>query len=557
MRQALRENALCAFAAISGCATIAWLGLYGFAWNDYEMEAQPSFTALAHGHFVEFLRLAPAYGGSLIMRAPFALAPNLWGGGELAVYRMIALPCLLAAVVLAVWLCARMRAAGHSTLARAVAVGVCAANPIALFALEYGHAEEILGACLCVAAVLIAGRSSLGRQRTVWAGALLGLALANKPWALLAVGPVLLALVSSTGAWRWRPAILCMGTAGAVTALVLAPLTIVSRGGIAHQTLATPAQEIFQPWEVWWFLGTPNHVPAPHGETRSVPLNAPLSTRPQWRIAPSWLRGITHPLIVLLAIPLTLLAWRSRRTKGAALQLLALLLLLRCVLDTWDISLLPAAVPARAARLGGQRARTSRPPVFALASTALAWLSFEVAALARRARLPVSVLPRVVAAARLLAGAARARLAADGRSNRFGSADTVSAFGRPVRPRPSTHDHQVLDPHAQLARADRRPARPSRRCPPRSGSSEAVRDSRGASWTSRPTPWPSPWPKCSPYAACSISLARHRVDVAPAEARGAPRRGPPPARPARARRPPAPALEIPSPVAYVRVQSEQ
>jgi hypothetical protein len=375
MRRALRENALSAFAATAGCAMIAWLGLYGFAWNDYEMEAQPSFSALAHGHLLEFLKLAPAYGGSLVMRAPFALLPNLWGGGELAVYRMIALPCLLAAVVLAVWLCARMRAAGHSTLSRAVVVGLCAANPIALFALEYGHAEEILGACLCVAAVLVAGRASLGPRRAVWAGVLLGLALANKPWALLAVGPVLLALVSSTGVWRWRPAIVCMATAAAVTALVLAPLTIVSRGGIAHQTLATPAQEIFQPWEVWWFLGTPNHVPAPHGEVRSVPLNAPLSTRPQWRIAPGWLRGITHPLIVLLAIPLTLLAWRSRRTTGAALQLLALLLLLRCVLDPWDVTYYP--LPFLLALLAWEASRRGRrPPVLALASTALAWLSF-------------------------------------------------------------------------------------------------------------------------------------------------------------------------------------
>ncbi|HEX5852263.1 MAG TPA: hypothetical protein VFY36_04145 [Solirubrobacteraceae bacterium] len=371
----MRENALCAFAAMGGCAIIAWLGLYGFAWNDYEMEAQPSFSALAHGHFVEFLELAPAYGGSLVMRAPFALLPNLWGGGELAVYRMIALPCLLAAVVLAVWLCARMRGAGHSTLSRAVAVGVCAANPIALFALEYGHAEEILGACLCVAAVAVAGRASLGPRRVVWAGVLLGLALANKPWALLAVGPVLLALAPHAGAWRWRPAIACMASALAVTALVLAPLTIASRGGLAHQALAVPAQEIFQPWQVWWFLGTPNHVPAPHGEVHSVPLNAPLSTHPQWRIAPSWLSGITHPLIVLLAIPLTLLAWRSRRTVGAALRLLALLLLLRCVLDPWDISYYP--LPFLLALLAWEvSARTSRPPVLALASTALAWISF-------------------------------------------------------------------------------------------------------------------------------------------------------------------------------------
>src|SRR5580693_6510628 len=106
---------------------MAWLGLYSFVWTDYETEARPSFEALAHGHVLEFLRLAPAYGGSLIERAPFALVPGLWGGGQLAVYRAVALPCLLAGAVLAVWLVSRMRAEGRSKLARAVTLGVCVA----------------------------------------------------------------------------------------------------------------------------------------------------------------------------------------------------------------------------------------------------------------------------------------------------------------------------------------------------------------------------------------------------------------------------------------------
>ena len=93
----MRENALCVLAAAGASAVMAWLGLYAFAWTDYETEAQPSFSALTHGHVLEFLRLAPSYGGSLVERAPFALLPGLWGGGELAVYRMVALPCLLAA----------------------------------------------------------------------------------------------------------------------------------------------------------------------------------------------------------------------------------------------------------------------------------------------------------------------------------------------------------------------------------------------------------------------------------------------------------------------------
>ena len=188
MRLRVRENALCALLAGAGCATIAWLGLYGFGWNDYETEAKPAFDALTHGHVLEFLRLAPAYGGSLIERAPFALLPGLWGGGQLAVYRMVALPCLLAAAALGVWLVAQMRererSPANSMLAKAIVLGICVANPLTLEALELGHSEELLSACLCVAAVLLAQRGHIN-----WSAVALGLAIANKEWGLLAIGP--------------------------------------------------------------------------------------------------------------------------------------------------------------------------------------------------------------------------------------------------------------------------------------------------------------------------------------------------------------------------------
>ena len=371
MRQALRENALCAFMAAAGCATLAWLGLYGFAWNDYEMEAAPSFQALAHGHLIEFLRLAPPYGGSLVERAPFALLPDLWGGGTLAIYRAVALPCLGAAALLGVWLVAQMRAQGHSRLARAVALGVCVANPITLVALEFGHPEELLGGCLCVAAVLAAGY-----RRPLAAGVLLGLAIANKDWALVAAGPVLLALPAR----QW---LRCMLSAGAVTAAVLAPLVLASSNTFTQSAhaITSPYASIFQPWQVWWFLGAPNHVHAALGAARSVPLNAPLSTRPEWRLSPSWLDAVAHLLIILIGVPLTLAAWRARKRTNvaprlAALHLLALLLLLRCMLDPWDTTYY--LVPFLLALLVWEAlANTTRPPVLALASTALAWVSFQ------------------------------------------------------------------------------------------------------------------------------------------------------------------------------------
>jgi hypothetical protein len=369
MRRLIRENALCALMAGVGCATMGWLGLYGFGWNDYETEARPAFEALAHGHVLSFLRLAPAYGGSLVERAPFALVPGLWGGGELAVYRMVAVPCLLAAAAFGVWLVAHMRSRGQSTLSRAVALGLCVANPLTLRALELGHPEELLGACLCVAAVLLAGR-----DRPVWAGLLLGLAIANKEWALLAIGPVLLALPAK----RRLP---CLAAAGATATAVLAPLMLSGSGHFvagAGATVST-SSTIFQPMQVFWFLG--HHSP----QARHLLGLA----KHDFRLAPAWIGPISHPLVIAVALPLTGLLWRKDRRKTVpsldghrqpgggwpanALLLLALLLLLRCMLDTWDNVYYP--LPFVVALLVWETGAHRRPPVLALSSTVLVWFN--------------------------------------------------------------------------------------------------------------------------------------------------------------------------------------
>jgi len=366
MRRLVRENALCALAAGAGSATMAWLGLYGFACNDYEIEAQPAFNALTHGHVLEFLRLAPAYGGSLVERAPFALIPGLWEGGQLAVYRMVALPCLLAGAGLGVWLCAQMRGTKcpptRPALWRAVALGVCVANPLTLRALELGHPEELLGGALCVAAVLLAAH-----ERPLWAGVTLGLAIANKEWALLAVGPVLLALPSRRA--------LCMLSAGALAALVLAPLALVGSGGFVASTRATaaPPSTIFQPWQAFWFFGH-------HGE---VVRGLFGTIKPGYRIAPAWVGTVSHPLILLAGLVIPASLWLQARRRGLrrlserdALLALALMLLLRCLLDTWDTVYypLPFVLALLAWEIIGE---TRRPPVFALLATVLMWISFQ------------------------------------------------------------------------------------------------------------------------------------------------------------------------------------
>jgi|HubBroStandDraft_2_1064218.scaffolds.fasta_scaffold00113_23 hypothetical protein len=373
MRRIIRENAPCAVMAGAGCAAMAWLGLSNFVWNDYETEAKPPFEALAHGHFLSFLRLAPAYGGSLVERAPFALLPGLWGGGSLAVYRMVALPCLLAMAALAVWLCARMRAEARPVLARAMVVGICVANPLALSALEVGHPEELLGACLCVGAVLLASRG-----RPIWAGVLLGLAIANKEWALIAVGPVLLALPrlpqrDARRVFAGRPAVSCIASSCIVVAVIFTPLLLVSKGSfVANTSAATvPLGKLFQPWQLWWFLGS--HAARVHGT-----FGAPL---PGYRTGPAWTEAISHPLIVAVGIGLAGAVWLQHRheqrgvSERSAMLLLALVLLLRCVLDTWNTGyyMLPCAIALLAWDVRGAR----RLPVLALVSIVPPWFALQ------------------------------------------------------------------------------------------------------------------------------------------------------------------------------------
>jgi hypothetical protein len=356
--------------ALAGLLALAWLGLIGFAWTDYDGEAAPAFLALSQGHLVRFLELAPSYGGSLVLRAPFALIPSAWGGGELAVYRAQAVPCLLAAGALGVWLVARLRADGQPRLTRATALALCVASPIALRALEIGHAEEILGAVLCLSAVLAAGSG-----RRVAAGVLLGLAIATKAWGVLAIGPVLLALPAG----RWRALLV----AAVVAVLVLAPLYAGSHSRlVAAGKGASQTGTLFTPGHVWWYIGKPGVVMGSDGHVK-----------PGYRVPPAWLGHVTHPLIVFLALPLTLLAVaRRRRGLGDALLLLALLLHLRCLLDTWNN--VYYCLPFLFALLGWETVARRRPPVLTLASTFALWALFT--------KLPGHVPPDAQAAIYLL-----------------------------------------------------------------------------------------------------------------------------------------------------------
>jgi len=353
----LRDHGPALALAALGVWAMSYLALYGFGWNDYEQESLPAYSALVGGHVWQFLTLLPAYGGSLELRAPFALIPGLWGGGEDAVYQAVSIPCLLAAAVFAVWFLAALRRLGNGRLARGTVLALCVANPVTLYALQYGHAEELLGAVACVAAVLAAQRGHAS-----WSGLLLGIAIANKQWGLLAVGPVLVALPAQ----RRRALVI----AAAIAAAFYLPLWLAdylghSAGSAGGALAGSGAGTIFQPWQLWWFLGA-------HGHTVRDAVGA---VKIGYRTAPAWLQTVDHPLIVALAFPLSALA--ARRRPADAMLLLALLLAIRFAADTWDTVYYP--LPFVFALLCWESLRWRRPPVLSLAASTLVWLVFIVA----------------------------------------------------------------------------------------------------------------------------------------------------------------------------------
>jgi hypothetical protein len=340
---------------LAGAVVLAWLGLAGFAWSDYDSEAAGAMRALAGGDVNGFLQQIPAYGGSLVLRAPLAGATAALGGGELAIYRVLAIPCLLAGVVLAAALARRMAARGASRQACLAVVALCAVNPVILPALQIGHPEELLCAALAIGAVLVAAE-----DRWLLAAVLLGLAIATKAWAVLAIGPVLLALGTRRTA--------TLAVAGAVTLVVLAPMALAgSADTIVHGSRSTGL--LFNPWQIWWLLG----------DVAGVGLDG--APRPGVRLAPAWLSPLTHPLIAALVVPLSLLAWRARRHGHGghteqALGLLALLFLLRCILDPWNS--VYYELPFLLALLAWEALyRGRRPPLLTLGATLATWLTFR------------------------------------------------------------------------------------------------------------------------------------------------------------------------------------
>lgn len=304
-------------ATLLGAVVLALMAastLLTVAFTDYEAEALPAVSQLTAGHLGGFLGALPAYGGSLILRAPLALAAHAAGGGELAVYRVLALPCLAAALLFGVHLFTRLAPRdGRTTLAPWLALGVVVANPLIIPALDTGHPEELLGAVLCAAGVMAAFT-----DRPVAAGVLLGLAGANKAWAVLAVLPALVAL-------RHGRVTLVL-VAGAVCGAVMAPALLHGTAATGSaRTFAAQGSQIFQPWQWSWFLG--HHGAVVHGL---------YGAKVGYRTGPGWVFAVGHLPVLAAPLAAAALAVAARIRREDALVLLALCFFLRCVVDPWD-----------------------------------------------------------------------------------------------------------------------------------------------------------------------------------------------------------------------------
>jgi hypothetical protein len=338
------------FAALAlvllGAVYVAWLGFGVQTTGDYPRLFASSMNALLGGHVAAFFQLLPedGAGGSVLLRAPAALAGKLLAGGQLAIFRFGALESVLAVGALGLWLARGMRAAGRPSIARAAVIGLCVIVPALLDAIFFGHPEEPLGAALCVSAVLLAGA-----DRPALAGVALGLAIINKPWGVLAIAPVFLAAP--------RGRVLIASVAGGIAGAWFATAYLVAPAHFTHSLSALSSVAHSQ--ELWWPLA---HLSAPPGVTPSYYL-------------PDFVTAHARELVVLLAAGLSLpLARRPERTTDNCLALLALVFLLRGMLDPNDH--VYYHVPFVIALVAWE-ARTRGAPVLALLATGLLWLVFH------------------------------------------------------------------------------------------------------------------------------------------------------------------------------------
>jgi Glycosyltransferase family 87 len=291
----------------------AWLAFRHAVLGDYPTDAAPAVEALAHGHVAAYLHAKPIMGPfATAFEAPF----TLFGRGEFQRYEWACFGCLLVVACLGWYLADVARRRGATALTQGLIGLLCVVNPLTLQAIQLGHPEELLTAALAIGAVAMAID-----KRALVAAICLGLAVASKQWAVLAIFPVLMALPER----RIRACVVAACVAGALflPALVAAPGAFMEIQGHAASggRLATI-------WSVWFPLSPP--TPRSLGSLGTVMVHE----------QPRVVQHLTHLLIVAstVAVPVGLWIRRGRFGLDGAepFALLTLLVLLRCSLDPVD-----------------------------------------------------------------------------------------------------------------------------------------------------------------------------------------------------------------------------
>jgi hypothetical protein len=325
--------------------------------GDYTTDAGPAVRALAAGRFGQAAAVPFMMGPfSIVLRAPFAWAAGQLGAGELWSYRAGILPCLAAAALLGLVLVRRSRSHGWTGSWLFVVAVLAVLSPASLAAAQNGHPEELLAGVFCVAAVLLALDA-----RWAWAGIALGLAVATKQWALLAVIPTLLAAAPGS-----RLRLTLVGTATA--ALVYVPFVARDPGAFMAATRSEAHVVSAATPETVWLLASHEKTVRLHG----------FPTLTYHEVA-HWVPPVSHSLIILAALPLGLLLWRRSGRGADPVALLALLFLLRCVLDPVDQGYFhaPFLLALLAWEVSGGKLRMGGLPAATVAAAACLALTFD------------------------------------------------------------------------------------------------------------------------------------------------------------------------------------
>jgi hypothetical protein len=317
-------------AAVVACALVAASAPLGVDYLAPPCDPQicddpgPAIGALAHGDLHGFFASQPPMGSfSLLLRAPAAL---IGGDGDLLVYRLGVFVCLLGAGLLAVWLATTPIRRGRPWTLWALVSAAIVINPLTYQATRFGHPEEVLAAALTAGAVLAAGR-----RRWLLAGALLGCAIATKQWAALGLLPALLAAPAGT---RARLLGVCLALVAVLTLPMLAGDP--GRFRAAQEKVSVTADYTYTVTasNVWWRF-------ASESSGRGIDEDGHVTVLTQYSL-PAAVGRAAHLGVIGVALLLSFLYWRGRarasRSPDDALLLLALLLLLRGMLDPLTLS---------------------------------------------------------------------------------------------------------------------------------------------------------------------------------------------------------------------------